>query len=255
MRSWRWWPAVWLGALVAIAVWGEVDSLKRPQPVGQNERPAKSLAPRATATEKPDDRIADYTLWLERYTGALTLATLALWIEARFSARASGKAARRQDRAYVSATLEFFFAFTAGDRPRARWTMKNHGSTPAHDLVTRANIALIPFPLRPGYSLPPLTDHKLQSPSVLFPSANTQVTVTGVDKASVAGIDSLRNGSSVLCIYGELFYLDIFYERRTTTFCSYVQPDLDMLKKLTSAYEASDLKVNFVIAPMGNTYT
>jgi hypothetical protein len=105
-------------------------------------------------------------------------------------------------------------------------TIVNSGRTPA--LRVRSKMRLWPFPVNdkfvPDYGNATTT----QSVGVLPPQA--KMTITSLASLGIIGaseIASLKNGSQILYLYGEIEYEDIFGIQYQTRYCSTLAPTLD----------------------------
>nr|WP_294523724.1 hypothetical protein [uncultured Rhodopila sp.] len=162
------------------------------------------------------------------------------------------RAARQQLRAYISGLPDFVSSFDETHRPRASYTLRNVGQTPAFELVHRSGIAAFPYPLPLSFKLPPITN-PMTAPIVLFsniPLNGYTEKGTPFSDIELAGI---RSGLMRVYIFGEIRYRDVFHKRRWTTFCSSVQVrDEATLMKLTSNSSETFENIVFEAAAVGN---
>ena len=80
IQSWRWWPLVAVGALIAVALWGsslpptKTHNAQRTSQSGQDaQREAPQIAALEGTSDTTNERIANYTFWLTWFTGLLFL--------------------------------------------------------------------------------------------------------------------------------------------------------------------------------------
>jgi len=155
--------------------------------------------------------------WLMRFTGLLAIFTLIL---AGFTAKTwwdAKKTAERQLRAYVSATPTNMF----GPQPiRYRFSMINHGQTPAYHVTDVASVDIFPYPLPANFNFPALSSQKA-SRTVLHPSAtNYSGEAHATRTFTAAEIAQITTGTqNRLYLYGVLQYVDIFNKPHITKFC------------------------------------
>jgi hypothetical protein len=151
----------------------------------------------------------------------------------------------RQLRAYVSVTTNFMFSFDGTTTlPRAGYALENRGATPARDIYTNANIGAFDYPLPSGFHLPAVSNLP-QPKTALFPGANVKGQVTGNKLFTAAEIAAILAGSMRIYVYGTARYKDMFGFRRLTHFGASVRADTATLASLVSAYQASDLSLEF----------
>ena len=62
---------------------------------------------------------------------------------------------------------------------------------------------------------------------------------------SAEDIDAIIGGTKRIYIWGEIIYADTFGQNHFTKFYSRIGYDMEMLRKLTSDYQPTDLKVFF----------
>jgi hypothetical protein len=157
----------------------------------------------------------------------------------------------RDLRAYVAGVPTFIFSFDAEHLTKIKFAIINSGKTPAYEETHQAEIIICPNPLPPGYVFPPIGGSS-SPPIALFPNVPFYGTKIS-DKCFTADeIDGVRKGSMAIYVFGEIHYRDAFQKERWTKFSSIVLADKPTMKKLTSNYGPSDLKVDFGAAPAGN---
>jgi hypothetical protein len=169
--------------------------------------------------------------------------------------RVMRRSARQQLRAYVSGVPDFISSFDETHTPRASFTMRNLGQTPAHNVVSRGEIAALPYPLPIGFKLPPVSG-PVSSVTDLFPNVPLIGNRTKATPFTIAELTGIRNGSMRVYIFGEIRYRDVFGRRRRTTFCNSVNPDDEaILRKLASNSTEIFSNIKFEAAPIGNIST
>lgn len=152
--------------------------------------------------------------WLIGVTGMLVIATAGLVYYARDTGR-------RQLRAYVSATPNNLI-YNIGPPPniRYRFSIINHGQTPAYHVTDTALVDIFPYPLPPNFNFP---DFPSPHPSriVLHPDARTYSGEAHATRSFAAQeIGQIVTGNQCrLYIFGVVRYVDIFKEPHTTKFC------------------------------------
>src|SRR5437660_77773 len=87
-------------AFVFLAVWLVLGSLLAPHTIGV-DRSGHATTSEESEKQLIERRIADYTLALALFTGALALSTIGLWVATDLILRHSRETAERQLRAYV----------------------------------------------------------------------------------------------------------------------------------------------------------
>jgi hypothetical protein len=99
LPEWRYWPAAALASLFLVAL----VALSLPPPLPPDDAKAPNQAPQRSQTyvdpRTAEERIADYTLWLERFTGLLVFVTgfqIAFLIRADSATRKSIDLARAE---------------------------------------------------------------------------------------------------------------------------------------------------------------
>ena len=76
LPEWRYWPALPLGALFALAIFGAIYQPKAEEQYQASQHSQADIDPRS-----PEERTADYNLWLERFTGLLFASGMvSLWL-------------------------------------------------------------------------------------------------------------------------------------------------------------------------------
>lgn len=222
VRSWRWWPAVFLGALIVLAIWGEVRSTS---PVAatyqavQGQRYDRSLAEAAPSAPSSDDRVAEYTLWLARLTAVLAVATGLLWLETRRAIIDTRKASERELRAYVMVTLTGA-RVDPTKKGLAGIGIHNRGKTPAHDVIVYWVMSVAPH--KAGKPQVDWYNSKASCPdesALLLGPDEYRGVESECDPFTEEEVRSILSGEETLYVVGRVEYIDAFEEKRTTRFC------------------------------------
>jgi hypothetical protein len=102
---------------------------------------------------------------------------------------------------------------------------QNSGRTPALQVHTNASGESVPKDAVPDlvYRNPPVG---VASNSVVPPQGTLKFRVRSGTTATQDQVNAIKNGTSVLYIYGKIRYLDIFKRQHDTIFCFVVEPDL-----------------------------
>lgn len=125
----------------------------------------------------------------------------------------------KQLRAYVSARANHIYAFSDKIPVEIKVALQNHGDTPANDIKVTANIAVLPFPIKEGFSFPTETN-TARSVSTLHPDqvieARPNRVLTTEQIATV-----VANKDARVYVYGTVFYKTIFdsVSYKQTRFC------------------------------------
>jgi hypothetical protein len=143
------------------------------------------------------------------------------------------------------------FAFDAGGHLVGKAVVTNHGLTLAHDLQARASIVLLQTPLTKGSKLPALIGD-FGNPHSVFPGDPVNVSDWSAQQVTTADIASIRSGAAVICIYGEIKYVDVFGDKQWSQYCRFANADAATIAKLSSGYAKDDLKIDYVVAPFWN---
>ena len=187
------------------------------------------------------------------FTAIVGIATWLLWRATRDLVKGAERTAEQQLRAYVSAQVNFFYAFDDARFARARFQIENAGVTPAYSLMHHADIVVAPEPLG-NYVFPAVT-RPLSNPITVFPKLLFNGHVGASARFTKEDITKIIATEAKLYVYGHLSYKDAFGRLRTTDFCVSVEADKTTLEKLCTNYEPSDLVLNFRAGPIGNHAT
>ena len=248
--------------LLAIVVWPVLSSRTVQSCV--NPQPATSRGDhRDAAAKSVDDLIGIGTtygrcvsVYIVKENAAITaLSTLFLafitcglvWV-----AVDQGRTSRAQLRAYVSASPYWITSFSETHLATARFRLKNHGVTPAMEVIHRSRIVALKWPFKEA-AFPELTGDF--SPAlVIFPSAEFSGYSTQSVCFTAAEIADILAKTKRVYIYGEVYYRDAFQRQRRTEFCTSVTgADTDLEKLSSNSRDHVDL--TYDTAPWGNNAT
>ena len=195
--------------------------------------------------------VALAAIMIAGFTGTLWAATKRMQQSSERLARTADETAQRQLRAYVSGTPESIGSFDQSHPPCVHFRIHNSGATPAHEVRYRASVAVLSAADAQG-RVPPM-NQSFSAPCVLFP--NGELRATGEPEAAVdaAAIAALQDGGARLYCYGDIDYVDAFMHPHSTRFCHEICADRETLRKLASLGGPADFKIEFRIAPFGNT--
>jgi hypothetical protein len=159
------------------------------------------------------------TLIIAIFTAILGVGTAFLFLATRQLARGAEDTARRQLRAYVSSAPDYIFNFNPATVAQMRYTMRNHGQTPAYGLSHSAAVDIFPFPLPPNFDFPQLPPHQQSSP-VLHQNDSVYGIVFASRNFDIAEINAaVANNGFRIYVFGTVRYMDAFGVRRCTRFC------------------------------------
>ena len=196
---------------------------------------------------------AEDQVGISKYGLGLLLATLgataAAAIFTGLTWRTMEKTAKRQLRAYVSASPFQINRLDTTTESRVFFDMRNFGQTPAYKVAHSSRFEIFDYPLPPNFHFPGLEWDNYPSLSTIHPgeAAKTHSGVaTSKTPLSASDIGVARVGKSKrLYAYGVIKYVDVFDKPRETKFCFSVNPGHDFgigpgqnLKNF--AFEATD---------------
>jgi hypothetical protein len=150
---------------------------------------------------------------------------------------------QRQLRAYVTGGPRFLYSFTATSNVRCEIYLRNDGVTPAFNMRQRVAIDVFPESLPDDFRFPDIL-LGWSAFIVVFPRDTFQGTVSR-GNFSEDDIAAIVAGEKRIYIWGEIIYDDTFGQHHFTKFYSRVGYDLELLKKLSSDYQPTDLKIIF----------
>jgi hypothetical protein len=171
-----------------------------------------------------DDPVAVFTSLLVLVTAGLAVYTWRLWRATGELVRGADETAKRQLRAYVSIDSDNVLDANGKAMPgKFGLVMRNCGQTPAHKITHWTFVGVRPFPLKEPLPGPPI--NRLSILSVLHPGL-TRWIIADVPKLSDEQRAAILGGTEAIYLWGEVSYLDAFDERRSTTFCFFINDDV-----------------------------
>jgi hypothetical protein len=155
--------------------------------------------------------------------------TVTMWISTRALVKGAEATARHQLRAYVLIVGADVFCAApdgsvmqppgfigVGSKAVAQVKLENTGQTPAYDLMIRADIRIVPWPIVPT-SLPAAV-HAGGTKESVGSGVPRSVWPHTEDPLTQNDIANFYNGATALVVYGWISYTDIFGERQSTDF-------------------------------------
>lgn len=187
------------------------------------------------------------------FTCLLFFATLALWWATRRLVVGAEKSSERQLRAYISSRPDFIHSFSPKTLATMRYTIENHGQTPAYSMRNSAVVDILPYPLPEEFKFPPLPE-SMGAPMTLHPKETIFGNVTAQRNFSAKEISDAANDSGyrIYC-FGIVTY-ETFGSTHTTKFCRSIvgcpnlqsvgsgttKPNLDLSYAITSRHNEAD---------------
>ena len=152
------------------------------------------------------------------FTCLLFVATFALWWATRRLVVGAEQSSKQQLRAYISSRPDFIFGFSPTQLACMRYTIENHGQTPAYSVRHIAKVDILPFPLPSDFKFPTLPPFAPASLSLhpresILGNVTAQRLFTAQEISNAAG----NNGCRIYC-FGIISY-ESFGSIRTTKFC------------------------------------
>jgi hypothetical protein len=126
-----------------------------------------------------------------------------------------------QMRAYLSVVIGngLYQERHKGLRFDVRPVVLNSGHTPAHNFTYWATARILPNPLPDDFDFPKGGD-SLRSGFVLGPHQNVIINATVPDFVDDDEVNEIKGGRDRrVCVWGVVFYEDVFGEKRQTKFC------------------------------------
>ncbi len=151
------------------------------------------------------------TLAVAGFTFCLVIANFFLW-------NAGERHSERQLRGYISAAPDYIFDFSPTQLVTIRYTITNHGLTPAYKVSNAAIVDILSYPLPLDYPFPatvPPERSQTLNPQEFFYGRTTAARLFTASEIS----DAVTNNGSRIYIFGTLNYVDAFGKKRQTTFC------------------------------------
>jgi hypothetical protein len=164
--------------------------------------------------------------------------------------RGADQNAKWQLRAYISSKPDFIWNFSSNSPARMRYTIENHGQTPAYALQNVAAVYILPYPLPTDFQLPPLpttmaAPMTLNPRETIFGNVTAQRTFTAQEISDAAN----NNGCRIYC-YGIVQYKS-FGVTHTTKFCRSIV-GCQNLQSIGSGIPTPQLNLNYEIASHHN---
>jgi hypothetical protein len=161
----------------------------------------------------------------------LALATIGIVVYTAKLVTGAEDTARRQLRAYVSSSPAGLH-YDAVNGLRARFLIKNHGQTPAYEVMNIGRCAVLPHPLPKNFPFPDLPATGNSKSTIHANEADSFAQFTPADRP--ISIDDLvialsGGGSNRLYCYGIIRYVDAFRISRTTKFMGSYSADRMMV--------------------------
>lgn len=233
-----------------------------------NESPLVVDIPPAPNTEKLAERkneqenekssldrlIAWSTVALAVITFFLALFTAKLWKSTGDLAKGAEDTAKRQLRAYLSAQPNYIFSFDSTKLVEIKFTIVNHGQTPASQVQSAGFIDIFPYPLPSNYPLPNLPIVS-KSKSVIHPNEVFHTHVFAGRLFTTNEIDQSVQGTQFrIYVFGKVNYVDAFGENRETIFCHSVFGDQN-LNAVAGGVPIPTVEIKFEPAEQHNVAT
>ncbi len=168
------------------------------------------------------------TVILAIVTAILAFFTYRLWRATKRLVEDSQDTAQRQLRAYLSAQPNYVFTFNPSILTEIKFSVFNHGQTPALQVQSAGLIDIFPYPLPPNHPFPNIPV-SAKSRSVIHPSSGMDTHVFAVRLFAANEIAQAVAGTQFrIYIFGRVNYIDAFGTNRETKFCSSVVGDQNL---------------------------
>ncbi|ACL57053.1 conserved hypothetical protein [Methylobacterium nodulans ORS 2060] len=159
--------------------------------------------------------VARLSRGLSRFTGRQLHLTTSLADTALAAGCLQREMNERQLRAYVDVAAVSFQRFAPGQEIIVQVELRNHGLTPALNLIAQVTLAFLPFPA------PDLPVLEAPSPDLLpsvLAARESRAVLQGVSIQSTPGTaERLLTGELGLYVLGKLTYADVFGREHVTT--------------------------------------
>lgn len=152
-------------------------------------------------------------------TFLLFLATYALYRATHQLVTDAEKNAQIQLRAYVSMMHSEKISLSEDGSLTVSVIAKNHGNTPAFNLMCSLKIDLHKWPLEIKLDSPTFPEHA--SKSTLSPGESIHSFVEPRDKLNQKQIEAINRENGAIVVWGEVRYTDVFGKPRKTSLCLY----------------------------------
>jgi hypothetical protein len=216
---------------------GEKSEEEQPEPV-QPGRAApivahgKDEAPKSYARTKIAQYLCSVWKWVQKFGEPLTVvtlllfgATVALYLATRDLVHDAQHNAERQLRAYIFPQELTVTGVELGKRPTAYMVVKNTGLTPATDVIAWAGVWVGNFPLQAELIHATPEFMKTASRRSVGPGATFTINHAWNEVLTEQHMQMLRSGAAAVFVWGEIIYVDIYGQKRTTGFRSYYGGD------------------------------
>ncbi|MGX7874000.1 hypothetical protein ACVDG5_015690 [Mesorhizobium sp. ORM6] len=169
--------------------------------------------------------VAFGTIIIACFTAILGFSTIFLWRATRDLVNDAKHNSERQLRAYIFPHELNVTDVELGKRPAANMVAKNTGLTPATEVIAWAGVWVGNFPL--AAELVRVTPEFMRTASrrSVGPGASFTIIHAWNEALTAQHIQMLQNGTAAIFIWGEITYVDVFGQKRTTGFRSYYGGD------------------------------
>ncbi len=171
---------------------------------------------------------ATSTIFIAAFTVLLAFATFFLWSATRELVDDAKSNSERQLRAYIFPHEMRVTDVDIGGRPTADIVVKNTGLTPATNVISWAGIWVGNFPLQAQLSRANSEFMKSASRRSAGPGATFSIAPVWSETLTEQHMRMLRNGTAAVFVWGEITYVDVFGQKRITSFHSYYGGDMGL---------------------------
>lgn len=162
----------------------------------------------------------DYAVFMAAFVAAI--GGMAAAVFTGWQAWIAKDTAERQLRAYIASTPDWIYEFSETIPVQIRYTLSNHGQTPAYKFAHAAVVEIMPYPLPPKHPLP-LMPTLIESTRTLHPNSIVYGLVPATRTFSKSDINkAIANDGIRIYVLGLIEYKDAFGTVRQTRFCSSV---------------------------------
>lgn len=117
---------------------------------------------------------------------------------------------------------------------RVDFKLMNSGKTPALDVVLAVNVSL-----RVDCPMDELTNPTKRNHAVIFPGSDTYEIIQVGGSPSQEELNSINTGQKVLCVIGEIEYIDVFSKPHRTPLCGLYRPEQNVFYSCNEHKRAS----------------
>jgi hypothetical protein len=157
------------------------------------------------------------TVAIGYFTFTLKASTDRLWIAGEKARKLSGDTAKRQLRAYIFSDHAKVIGFNTNSHILVTAAFKNSGQTPAYNVIVWVNCHIAAYPLEGKRERP--TDESGASRGHVGPGATFHVPMQLSETKTASQTAAIRAGVGAIYYYGEVTYIDAFWQARFTRFC------------------------------------